>query len=65
MLFISIANETFLFSNMSIKQITQRICKYVDEGILQPEDLEKFINEFYQNHNKSEYIELYNSFEKP
>lgn len=64
MLYVSISNETFLFSNMTIKQIMERICLYVDQDILKPEDLDKFIIEFYLTHKPSEYIALCNSFDK-
>lgn len=50
--FRTISGETLVFINMSIGQITEKICQWIDQNICEPEDLENFINQ-------SNYQEIY------
>ena len=60
----SLNGQFFLFKAKNIGDITKHICKYIDSGILTPEDLESFVKETYVNGTEEDRASLSQVFKK-
>ena len=54
----SVAKNVFVFRAKSVSDIILRICEYIDQNILEPEDLELFIQYCFENLPPSVFAEI-------